>query len=82
MTPSLVERNVKHDHLDCKLIGQRAKRMRHAKHLTLETLAENTRLSVRFICYIEAGEKNASLNSLCKIADELDISLRFLMFGD
>ncbi|MCL2876677.1 MAG: helix-turn-helix domain-containing protein [Betaproteobacteria bacterium] len=71
-----------HDDPDHNLIAQRIKDGRKMKRMTQEKLAEHTKISVRFMSYIETGKKKASLKSLCKIARVLDIAPRFLIFGD
>lgn len=47
------------------------RRLRHAKELTQEDLADMTGLSARYIGAIERGNKSATVTVLGKIADAL-----------
>jgi transcriptional regulator with XRE-family HTH domain len=47
------------------------RRLRHAKELTQEDLADLTGLSARYIGAIERGNKSATVTVLGKIADAL-----------
>jgi len=58
-----------------RLLGERIKDERKKGGLTQEKLAELSGISNNFISYIESGNKNASLKTIKKIADVLQISL-------
>lgn len=56
-------------------IGQRLRRLRKARDLTLEELARATDLSQPFISQIERDIKTPSLGTLSRICEALSISL-------
>ncbi|MBI4656498.1 MAG: helix-turn-helix transcriptional regulator [Elusimicrobia bacterium] len=56
-------------------IGARIRQERKNAGLTLQKLAELADISVSFLSYIEANKKKASLNTVKKIADGLDVPL-------
>lgn len=60
-------------------VGMRIRKVRKAKNLTLEQLAERCGLHCAYIGQLERGEKNASLSTLEKIACALDLSLTDLL---
>ncbi len=62
-------------------IGKRIKEERLKKGLTQENLAELVGVSNNFISYIETGKKKASLNTIAKIADVLEVTLSDLFKG-
>ena len=51
------------------------------KKLTQQQLADLTFLSVDYICEIERGGSISSLATISKIAQTLNISLDYLVFG-
>ncbi|MCS7202576.1 MAG: helix-turn-helix transcriptional regulator [Dictyoglomus sp.] len=55
-------------------IGDKIRKIRKQKNLTLEELSKKTGLSLSYISLIERGLKNPSLKALEKIAECLDIS--------
>ena len=61
-----------------KILGQRIRKYRTAKGLSQEKLAELSRCHPTYIGQIERGEKNATVESIEKISDALDISLSVL----
>ena len=61
--------------VDYKCIGGRIKKFRRQNKLTQAKLAELTDMSDTYISRIESGVKKASLNSLVKIVNVLDITL-------
>lgn len=67
--------------LDYKEMGQRVKNERIKHNMSREKLAEVLDLSSVFIGQIERGERKMSLDTLCKIADYLNISLDYLVNG-
>lgn len=67
-----------------KLIGQRIRNYRTQKNLSQEKLAEAAGCHPTYIGQVERGEKNATLESIEKIASALNISLSqlFEKLGD
>ena len=58
-----------------KILGQRIRNYRTAKSLSQEKLAELSGCHPTYIGQIERGEKNATIESIEKIAAALEISL-------
>ena len=58
-----------------KIIGQRIRNYRTQKGLSQENLAELAGYHPTYIGQLERGEKNATLESVEKIASAMDISL-------
>ena len=56
-------------------IGKRIRSLRNAKGYTQEALAERSDCHSTYIGQLERGEKNATLESISKIATALDVSL-------
>ncbi|UII57065.1 helix-turn-helix domain-containing protein [Cytobacillus spongiae] len=61
-----------------KLIGQRLRTYRKDKGLSQEELAHRAALHTTYIGQLERGEKNATIESLYKVASALDITLEDL----
>ena len=61
-----------------KILGQRIRRHRTAKGLSQEKLAEFSGCHPTYIGQIERGEKNATIESIEKIASALNVSLSTL----
>ena len=57
-------------------LGERIKALRERRGLTQAQLADRVDLSVIFIRKLEAGERNASFETLERIARELRVTLR------
>jgi len=57
-------------------LGERIKALREKRGLTQAELAERTGLSVIFVRKVEAGERNASFETLERIARVLRATLR------
>lgn len=68
--------------LNTKMIGRRVKESRIQKHMSQETLAELIDLSVTYISHIETAKKQASLESLVRIADALGVTVDNLLNGN
>lgn len=62
-------------------IGQRIQLSREQAGLTQEQLAEKLGLSTQFISTIERGIYGASLETIVKLCDVLDISSDWLLLG-
>ena len=58
-----------------KVIGQRIRNYRTAASLSQEKLAELSRCHPTYIGQLERGEKNATIESIEKIASALNVSL-------
>lgn len=58
-----------------KIIGKRIRNYRTAKKLSQEKLAELAGCHPTYIGQLERGEKNATLESILKIASALDVPL-------
>ena len=59
-------------------IGQRIRNYRTQQKLSQEDLAEKCALHPTYIGQVERGEKNATIESISKIAGGLDVSLSTL----
>jgi len=68
--------------LNFKLIGLRVKESRLQKRMSQAELAERTDLSVSFISHIETAKKRASLESLVRIANALEITVDNMLNGN
>lgn len=64
------------------MIGRRVKESRIQKHMSQEALAELIDLSVTYISHIETAKKQASLDSLVRIADALGVTVDNLLNGN
>ncbi|NFM80727.1 cupin domain-containing protein [Clostridium botulinum] len=58
-------------------IGKKIKKLRTNKRLTLKELSEKTNLSIGFLSQLERGLTTVAIDSLTKIAKELDVSLTY-----
>jgi len=65
-------KSARHDAL-LQCLGDTIRAYRQQKGLSLETLKEMTNLSPSYLAQIERGERNATVLSLIRIADALDI---------
>ncbi len=61
-----------------KIVGQRIRNYRTGQHLSQEKLAELSGCHPTYIGQVERGEKNATLESIEKIACALHVSLSSL----
>ncbi|MCD8026942.1 MAG: helix-turn-helix domain-containing protein [Clostridiales bacterium] len=66
--------------MDLNNLGANIKKIRQAKGMTQEQLAERADISVNFMSLIENG-KNMSAETLVKIANSLEVSVDNLMCG-
>ncbi len=67
--------------MDYYAMGQRIRRLRKAKCLTLEQLAEMADMSASFLGHIERGSRIASLETLVKLCRVLETSPNELLGG-
>lgn len=63
-----------------KIIGQRVRNYRTEKGLSQEKLAELSGCHPTYIGQVERGEKNATLDSIEKIASAMGVSLCSALF--
>jgi transcriptional regulator with XRE-family HTH domain len=56
-------------------LGQAVRRLRRAHRLTIEDLAFAAGVHRTYLSSIERGERNPSWNTLCGLADALDVSV-------
>lgn len=66
--------------LDLKQLGQKIKEVREKSNLTQEQLAERVDLSVTHISAIENASSGISLQALANIAEDLGVSMDWLIF--
>lgn len=68
--------------LNIKIIGRRVKESRIQKHMSQADLAERIDMSVTYISHIETAKKQASLESLVRIANVLGVTVDNLLNGN
>lgn len=61
-----------------KRLGERIRRMRKAKGLSQDQLAELSGLHTNYVGQVERGEKNLTIETLQKVVEGLDTSLEEL----
>lgn len=61
-----------------KILGERLRNYRNQKGWSQEKLAERAGLHPTYIGQLERGEKNATIDSICKVANALEIPLEQL----
>ena len=61
------------------LMGQRIRSTRKEKNISSEFLAEKVGIAVESLWHIENGARNTSLQTLCNIAEALDVSVDYLI---
>lgn len=67
--------------MDYRFMGKQIKAMRIRKGLTQAQLAEQVDLSNAFISAIECGTRIASLETIVKLGDVLDVPIDWLLFN-
>lgn len=60
-------------------LGRKIRTKRKSNGMTQEQLAEKTGISISFLGHIERGSRKASLETLVKLANTLEVSLDYLM---
>lgn len=65
--------------LDYIGLGRKIRFKRKSNGLTQEQLAERTGISISFLGHIERGSRKASLETLVKLANALEVSLDYLL---
>ena len=68
--------------INYKLIGRRVKEAHLRRELSQAMLAEFTDLSTAFIRHIETVKRQASLESLVRISNVLNITVDYLLAGN
>lgn len=64
------------------MIGERIKRNRNIKKLSLRELASKVNLSASFLSQVEQGKASPSIENLKKIANALDVKVSYLIEDD
>lgn len=64
-----------------KEIGIRIRKQRELMGYTREELSEIINISPKFCADIELGVKGMSIETLCKLSDELLVSTDYILFG-
>lgn len=64
----------KYTYVDMPL-GERVKQVRESKGISQRKLATTIFVDASALCYWEQGKRNISVQSLCDIADALEVSL-------
>jgi transcriptional regulator with XRE-family HTH domain len=57
------------------IVGKNIRRLRKAREMTQEQLAEEAGMAMRYLSGLERGEENPTLRFLAKIADALEVPL-------
>ncbi len=65
----------------CKDAGGRIRSTRKSRGMTRDALAEKSGISSKFLYEIEQGKKRFSAETLCRIANTLDVSCDYIMSG-
>lgn len=68
--------------MDYAAIGQRVRRIRKARKMTQEKLAEYANISTVYISHIETGSAKPSLPVVVAIADALDVRVDSLLYDE
>ncbi len=65
--------------MDYKSLGMRIRKRRKAMRMTQEELAQKLGLSLSFLGHIERGTRKASVETLVAIANELSLSVDYIL---
>lgn len=65
----------------CRTLGRRLREFRRQKGFSQEKLAETADLNTTFVGAIERGQANPTLDTLCKLANALDIEVLDLLYS-
>lgn len=60
-------------------MGQRIRAVRKEKNISSEVLAEQVNIAVESLWHIENGARKTSLQTLCNIAEALDVSIDYIL---
>ncbi len=69
------------EHIELKIFGQQVRKLRQAKGLSQEKLAELAGLHRNYIGGIERGERNVALLNILRLARALEVSPSKLLEG-
>ena len=72
---------MREDGFDYAAMGTRIRARRRELKLTQEKLAERVGISNSFVGHIERGEKKASLETISRIGEALNMSLDYIIVG-
>lgn len=64
-----------------KEIGKRIRSFRTGSNLTQAQFAESLDVSTNFISEVETGKKNISMETLCRLCTQYNLSADYLLFG-
>lgn len=67
--------------LSCTEMGNRVRALRRSHNWSQETLAEKAGVSPQLISFVENGLRWVKSNNLAHIAEALDVSTDFLLWG-
>ncbi|MBV7276442.1 helix-turn-helix transcriptional regulator [Clostridium sp. PL3] len=70
------------DTIDSKSIGERIKLEREKLNLTRDELSESVSISNIFLSQIERGERQMSIPTLIRVANKLNLSLDYIIWGE
>ena len=73
--------NSERHHLKRRTLGSNIARLRETRDITQKQLALMTGMNKGYLCDVENGKANVSVNKLFRITEALDISLRDLFEG-
>ena len=62
-------------------IGKRIRNFRITNNLTQAQLAENLDISTNFVSEVETGKKNISLEILCRLCQNYNLSADYILLG-
>lgn len=63
-------------------IGERIRQIRENRGLSREKFCERIGISPKFLYEIEYGKKSFSVEILCRISSEYDVSSEWILFGE
>ncbi len=66
---------------DSETVGSKIRACRKAAKMTQEKLAERVKISPTYLSEIETNRKQAGREVLCKIAEELEVSVDYLLYA-
>ena len=62
-------------------MGRRVRQLRNSRKVTQEQLAEGIDVSTSFIGHIERGEKQCSLDTVCRLAEYFETTIDYIALG-
>ncbi|UZW12880.1 helix-turn-helix transcriptional regulator [Clostridium pasteurianum] len=70
------------NNIDNKAVGERIRIEREFLNLTRDEFSESISISNIFLSQIERGERQMSINTLIKIANKLNLSIDYIIYGN